>query len=177
MDRIPQNLFQLLKETAPLFHSPYHGLNHWKTVESNGLYLSEFSGADPVVVKYFAYFHDSRREDENRDIEHGDKAAAFIGEISGLLPLSARQILMLRLACLGHTRLSFPHQLEGNFDGHFINLKNLDQRTIGTCWDSDRLDLGRVGIVPSIKFLYTAEAKRIARENDFVVLERKNGGL
>jgi len=42
--------------------------------------------------------------------------------------------------------------------------KHTDNITIATCWDSDRLDLGRVGIVPSEKYLLTDEAKRIANE-------------
>ena len=32
--------------------------------------------------------------------------------------------------------------------------------TLQTCWDSDRLDLGRVGITPDVRFLCTEVAKR-----------------
>ena len=35
-----------------------------------------------------------------------------------------------------------------------------------TCWDADRLDLGRVGIIPDSKYLFNAEAKRIADHGD-----------
>ena len=35
--------------------------------------------------------------------------------------------------------------------------------TIGTCWDADRLDLGRVGIIPQEEFMSTQLGKRIAR--------------
>jgi uncharacterized protein len=35
--------------------------------------------------------------------------------------------------------------------------------TIATCWDADRLDLGRVGITPREKYLNTNLAKRMAR--------------
>ncbi|MGB5446898.1 MAG: hypothetical protein WBM99_15485, partial [Psychromonas sp.] len=31
--------------------------------------------------------------------------------------------------------------------------------TIGTCWDADRLDLGRYGIYPKAQFLSTEAAK------------------
>jgi uncharacterized protein len=31
--------------------------------------------------------------------------------------------------------------------------------TVRTCWDADRLDLGRVGIYPDAKFLCTQTAK------------------
>ena len=30
--------------------------------------------------------------------------------------------------------------------------------TVQTCWDADRLDLGRVGIKPDARYLCTAEA-------------------
>ena len=42
---------------------------------------------------------------------------------------------------------------------------------VATCWDSDRLEIGRVGFIPDEKFMSTEEAKRIAREDDFEVLE------
>ena len=35
--------------------------------------------------------------------------------------------------------------------------------TIQSCWDADRLDLGRVGIIPSPKFL-SAEASQLIDE-------------
>lgn len=35
---------------------------------------------------------------------------------------------------------------------------------IGTCWDADRLDLPRVGIVPSPKYFSTEEGKRLCRK-------------
>ncbi|MEO0415706.1 MAG: hypothetical protein AAF226_12240, partial [Verrucomicrobiota bacterium] len=34
--------------------------------------------------------------------------------------------------------------------------------TIGACWDSDRLDLGRVGLIPDSRYLNTILAKEIA---------------
>ena len=34
--------------------------------------------------------------------------------------------------------------------------------TIGTCWDADRLDLGRVGIVTSTKFMSTVAGRKLA---------------
>ena len=34
--------------------------------------------------------------------------------------------------------------------------------TIGTCWDADRLDLGRVGVIPSVDFMSTHAGKKAA---------------
>ena len=38
--------------------------------------------------------------------------------------------------------------------------------TIGTCWDADRLDLPRVGVIPTPDFLSTAAAKKLLRLMD-----------
>jgi uncharacterized protein len=37
-----------------------------------------------------------------------------------------------------------------------------DDPTIGTCWDADRLDLGRVGTRPEARFMSTEFAREIA---------------
>ncbi len=37
--------------------------------------------------------------------------------------------------------------------------------TIGTCWDADRLDLGRVGIVPSARKMSTQPGKHATLES------------
>ena len=42
-------------------------------------------------------------------------------------------------------------------------MQNDDAITIGTCWDADRLDLGRVGIIPSSDFMSTQAGKESAR--------------
>jgi len=35
--------------------------------------------------------------------------------------------------------------------------------SIGTCWDADRLDLGRVGVIPSVNFMSTPAGKEVVR--------------
>jgi uncharacterized protein len=37
-----------------------------------------------------------------------------------------------------------------------------DDPTIGTCWDADRLDLGRVGVYPAAQYMSTAFGRDIA---------------
>ena len=46
---------------------------------------------------------------------------------------------------------------------HHVDGDVSDDPTIGTCWDADRLDLGRVGIVPDEQYMSTAEGKRLAK--------------
>jgi uncharacterized protein len=38
--------------------------------------------------------------------------------------------------------------------------------TVGTCWDADRLDIGRVGIIPSSRFMSTSAGKEISVKSD-----------
>ena len=63
-----------------------HGLSHWQRVERNGMLLSMQDGklrSDVCikVVRYFAYLHDSCRENDGGDIEHGVRAANMLHKI------------------------------------------------------------------------------------------------
>jgi uncharacterized protein len=121
-----------------------HGVAHWARVLENGRRLAEETGARLDVVSLFAVLHDSRRLNESTDPEHGPRAAEFAVSLRGhLFELDDHSFHLLYRACEGHTHeLTHPDV------------------TIQTCWDSDRLDLGRVGITPHRSRLCTAVAKR-----------------
>ncbi|CAN5629854.1 hypothetical protein BH09VER1_BH09VER1_14730 [soil metagenome] len=143
--------FQLLWDavTAQYAGSLYsiHGPAHWRRVEQNGLLLAERTGADVTVVKLFAVFHDSRRLNEGTDEGHGARGAIYAAEVRGtLFSLDDARFALLREACIGHT-----------------DELHSDNATIGTCWDADRLDLGRVGIIPDGAYMSTAFGQEIAR--------------
>lgn len=122
----------------------HHGVAHWARVLENGLRLADETGADVEVVSLFAVLHDSRRENEGTDPEHGPRAAEFATALRGtVFELAEPEFRLLYRACQGHTRERTHPDV-----------------TIQTCWDSDRLDLGRVGIVPHSSRLCTAAAKR-----------------
>jgi uncharacterized protein len=87
-------------------------------------------------------------------LEHGPRAEVYIRSISDFIPLFPEQFENLCIACRTHTTGTVPTNI-----------------TIGTCWDADRLDIGRVGIQPNEEFMTNPEAKRIAREVDFDVLK------
>ncbi len=109
-----------------------HGVTHWGRVLENGLRLSEETGASVEVVSLFAVFHDSRRVNECTDPDHGQRGADFAAELRGqLFDLADHEFNLLYRACVGHT-----HE------------RTHPDISIQTCWDSDRLDLGRVGITP-----------------------------
>ena len=121
-----------------------HGVGHWARVYENGLRLAEETGADVSVVGLFAVLHDSRRINEHHDPEHGPRAAEFAETLRGaFFELSDDAFGLLHRACAGHT--------------HELTHPNL---TIQTCWDADRLDLGRVGTTPHPARLCSDAAKR-----------------
>ena len=93
------------------------------------------------------------RENEYEDPKHGLRGAQFAEEHRELIDLTEIQFGQLTDACKGHTYGRRPVCV-----------------TINTCWDADRLDIGRVGITPSSEFLRSSEAKRIADTKDFAVL-------
>lgn len=123
----------------------YHGPSHWDQVYRNGLELCRRTpDANQVVVSCFALVHDCMREDEGSDPHHGRRAAEFCGKLRGdvLAFLSTDEYLTLKIAVMYHN------------DG-----KTTTDPTVGACWDADRLDLPRVGVVPDPAKLSTAAAK------------------
>jgi len=151
---IRPEIFDLLRRESKFFTSPIHGIYHWRTVERNGHYLAQHTGADTKVISYFSHFHDCMRENENIDPKHGHRGALFAEEHKSSLGLTDSQFDMFMRACKGHT-----------------HGRRTSCATVATCWDADRLDIGRVGITPDSSYLFCNEAKRIADNHDFMVLE------
>ena len=139
-----RRLIQRVSETFRLDINGIHGLPHWRRVRENGLLLANETGADVHVVELFAYLHDSCRKNDGDDPEHGHRAARMAHKLRGkFFDATDLQMEMLAYACMFHA------------DGY----TSLDP-TIGTCWDADRLDLFRVYMEPSERFLSTTAAKQ-----------------
>ena len=139
---------QLIKDLSAIFEldlRSVHGPAHWMRVRANGLKLARHTGANPRIVELFSVFHDSCRENDWTDPDHGPRAAAlaeyFFYEEKMLL-CSEDELQLLIYACGGHTYGGIS-----------------DDPTIGTCWDADRLDLPRVGITVDPNLLCTDAAK------------------
>ena len=142
---VQQSYIDFLAKTYRLNHNGDHGLEHWMRVLINGRLLSEQNGADLEVVEHFALLHDVKREHEGLDLHHGPRAAEFIKSIAGTwLKLSEYQLSQLIDACRYHS--------VGRIDSNI---------TVQTCWDADRLDIGRVGVTPKPSFLGSSLAKDI----------------
>jgi len=135
-----------------------HGLPHWERVEHNGILLSTKDGRfrDNInikVVRFFAYLHDKCRYDNGGDIGHGMRAADMLYSIRNtvLRNFTDEEFELLEKACRYHT---IEHRT-GN-------------PTIDVCFDADRLDLGRVGIVPDSERMATEQGAYYA-ENLYLV--------
>lgn len=140
-------LWQLVSQQFHGGIDSIHGPSHWRRVEQAGLLLATRTGANTDVVRLFALFHDSKRLNDWTDEGHGARGADFASELRGkFFDLDDAAFSQLHYACVWHT------------DQDYTN-----DPTIGTCWDADRLDLGRVGSVPNPEFMCTEFGKEIAR--------------
>ena len=136
-------LLRFLKMHFALDWRGVHGAPHWARVRHNGLRLAASTGANLRVVEAFAFLHDSCRQDDYSDPDHGFRAAELATKINDtFLYLDETELSLLVYACEGHS----TGRLEGDV-------------TVQTCWDADRLDLGRVGIRPVAAKLCTAAAR------------------
>jgi uncharacterized protein len=111
--------------------SAVHGEQHWWCVAATGLDLAAgVPGADRELTLLFGLLHDTRRENDSHDPEHGPRASLYARELhaAGTLRLGAD-----RLELLCHA-----------MDQHTLGLRS-DDPTVGVCWDADRLHLPRVG--------------------------------
>lgn len=140
---ISPKLIQAIRAQYQLDWHGVHGSSHWARVRSIGLKLSEKTGANKTVVELFAFLHDSRRFGEHKDPFHGERAVDFAKTLRGsIIHLTDAEFDLLSYACLHHT------------SGYVVG-----DMTVLTCWDADRLDLGRVGTMPLADKLCTKAAK------------------
>ena len=137
----------LLKAIVSQYSLPWrgtHGLPHWARVLDNGLRIAGETGADPIVVILFAVFHDACRVSEGWDRGHGRRGADLAAALRGsVYVLDDGRFDLLHYACVYHT--------DGMTEG---------DPTVRSCWDADRLDLGRVRITPDPRRMATAFAAR-----------------
>jgi uncharacterized protein len=154
------DLVRTVEDHATHLGSTIHGPSHWRAV---GAVASELAGAfaghvgpgdpspDPELLLLFAVLHDAMREDDGRDLDHGPRAAILLERLraDGTLTLADERAEVLSEALHDHTNGTLSAD-----------------PTIGTCWDADRLLIGRVGIVPDPRFCSTPEGRRRAVAGD-----------
>jgi uncharacterized protein len=142
---LSSKLTRLLRERFELDWRGIHGVQHWTRVKEIGLRLAQKTGANPKVVELFAFLHDSQRECDDGDYDHGWRAGQLVYFLQekGYISLTKEEEFDLIRACSYHT------------NGYIFD----QSITVMTCWDADRLDLGRVGKVPDPLLLCTDAAK------------------
>jgi len=151
MNPIVEKIKEIAENEFALSQDSIHGVDHWNEVYKNGIMLSKQEGVDPLVVSLFSYLHDCKREDDFEDWEHGERASAFVIELQekGMLPmLSSNQFSDLCTACYYHNKA----------------VVEKDNPTIGACYDADRLELVRCGIIPDPSLMNTEVGIRIAEK-------------
>jgi uncharacterized protein len=123
-----------------------HGVPHWTRVWLHGRELARELELDPAVLAWFAFLHDSRRENDGRDPQHGARAADFA------TALRQRGVI---------TELDAP-SFEKLCEAMRLHSDGLTSHEpiLQACWDADRLDLWRVGIRPRSDRLCTEHARR-----------------
>ena len=137
------DLVRAIKDQFQINWQGIHGLSHLSRVWENGIHLAEATGANKKVVQLFAVFHDSRRLNEDCDPEHGPRGALLAESWRvKYYDLNDEEFDLLFTACSLHT-MARTHV----------------DTTIQTCFDADRLDLGRTGKTPDPKLLCTEAAK------------------
>lgn len=132
-------------------NSSLHGLYHWDRVYANGQQLLT-EQVNSLVLGLFAYLHDACRENDGADLQHGERATILVDQLkdSLLYDVSDSDILLLKEACRLHSVI-----------------QETGDPTIDACFDADRLDLGRVGIIPDPTRMATDKGKQMAAEYQY----------
>ena len=141
---ISNQLIDVIRKQYLLPWNGVHGIGHWARVRENGIYIaSKLADVNARVVELFAIFHDAARINEGTDLGHGCRGGELARALRGKhFEATDQEFEQLYEACLYHT--------DGRTDAEI---------TVQACWDADRLDLGRVGLVPDLRFLCTSVAK------------------
>ena len=137
-------LWRLLRREFRLDWQGIHGVPHWSRVLVHGRYLAAQTGAALRVVELFAVLHDVKRKHDGQDPEHGLRAADFADWLHrrSQIELAQGELPLLLEALRGHS--------DGRLEADL---------TVQACWDADRLDLGRVCVIPDPRMLCTTAAR------------------
>ena len=140
-----RGLLAEIRQNFQLDWAGHHGANHWGRVRHHAVTIAKTRGADLLVVELFAFLHDSQRQDEWSDPRHGSRGADYARSLQG-------RIFDLKPAQLDQLTHAIRHHSGGEVSTDV---------TIQSCWDADRLDLGRVGIKPDARFLSSDGVRHI----------------
>ena len=97
---VTQPYLDFLTHQYQISYNGIHGIEYWLRVPINGQFIAAQSGVDIEVVEHFALQHDVHRQDEYRDIRHGNRAVDFASSLLGdWIHLNSTQMYQLTKAC------------------------------------------------------------------------------
>jgi len=157
----PADIVRTLRGYAR-FRSRLHGPAHWARVRRFGALLAEKEGLPEdarACVEVFAWVHDLARENDGGGNKHAIDGASYVDVVVPAVFGGIRrdQLEAVRVAVRYHSdgMVADEASATGLFEG-LEGPRDLVVRTIGCCWDADRLDLPRVGIQPAPELMSTS---------------------
>ena len=149
-----QDLILKIKKQFKIDFYGLHGIRHWKRVYENTQKLASYYKVQSEVFGFFALLHDCKRANEDIDKFHGKRASIFVKELlkSKEIVLNDEDAKSLIYACKNHTHSDKKDPLYKDI-------------VVQICFDSDRLDIDRVGLEVDLKYLATDYAKKLANNN------------
>jgi len=161
-DRHCRIIIKAVRAVRPHFRLNFadgiHGVAHWSRVWYHGRMLAAATDVNPAILAWFAFLHDSQRHNDGLDPEHGRRAADFAVHLR-------RQGVINELGPGEFENLCEAMRLHS--DGHTVG-----DGAVRACWDSDRLDLARVGIEPNPSRLCTDAARMPSVINEAMRMAR-----
>lgn len=131
-------------------NSPIHGQLHWRAVAQAGISIAADGGCAKVALA-FAMIHDCQRINDEWDPDHGERAAVWASKSRTLLHLVGKERrALVSEACLNHEK------------GY-----TTQNPVIGSCWDADRINLWRVGLMPLEDFFSVLSGLRFLEMRNF----------
>lgn len=120
-----------------------HGIDHWTRVLQNGIILCDKNpNLNKNIIIAFSFFHDVGRTREDDEPIHGYNGGRRLLKYKYKINLTKEEIDKCYEACVDHT-----------------HTRHHKDPQIAACWDADRLDLYRVGVMPDVDYLNLEESK------------------
>ena len=114
--------------------------------------ISKIYNIESDIFELFANLHDSQRFDEYADLGHEQRAKKFTKSLieKGIIKLDKDDQERLLYACENHTKPNKNH-------------KPYNDLIVQIYLDSDKMDIGRVGVTPDEKYFLTDYTKELIR--------------
>ena len=149
-------------------NSSLHGVAHWTRVHRYGLLLAdslELPDTEKLAIALFGWTHDLARTDDAGGNVHAYDGAKYVQVVTDNLfrdfPNTTLDVVKvaIRYHSDGMNTEEAIHELAITEHSNWSRESVLN--VIGCCWDADRLDLLRLGIVPNESKMSTACWKNI----------------